>query len=51
VIRPPSLHQTSTTFGNSAITEGQVNGRVPQPIPEVWGCEQNHPAFDRPTLK
>ena len=38
MIRPPSLHQTSTTFGNSAITEGQVNGRVPQPIPEVWGC-------------
>ena len=38
MIRPPSLHQTSTTFGNSAITKGHVNGRVPQSIPEVWVC-------------
>ena len=47
MIRPPSLHQTSTTFGNSAITEGQVNGRVPQPIPEVWASALLSAAADR----
>ena len=31
-------------FGNSAIVEGYVNGRVPQLIPEAWGIERVHDA-------